>query len=263
MSEQHPSKYEALFNYWKKEEVQPFSGWDFSYLADRCVEEKPPWSYEDMVRELLSDSASVLDIGTGGGEKLLKFRDTLPPQTVATEGYRPNYLLARERLEPYGITVVECESNLERELPFDDASFDLVINRHTAFNLSEVERVLTPGGTFLTQQVDGNALHDLSDVFGYTQPWTFSTLDFVLVKARETTDLEVKIAQEWAGKMIFRDVGAIVYHLKAVPWTAPQDFSVERYHAHLERLQQRLEREGELAFCWKLLLVRLKKEHLD
>ena len=30
---------------WQREEQQPFTGWDFSYLDGRMLEEQAPWSY--------------------------------------------------------------------------------------------------------------------------------------------------------------------------------------------------------------------------
>jgi SAM-dependent methyltransferase len=247
----------ALLGKWQAEERQPFTGWDFSYLADRWINETPPWSYEEMVRELMAASRAVLDLGTGGGEKLLGFKDVFPPRVVATEGYPPNFCLAQERLEPLGVEVVESNGSLFEILPFEAEAFDLVIDRHTGFNIAEVERVLTPGGTFLTQQVDGRNLSDLSAAFDCEQPWTYFTLDFVLEKIKET-NLMVEVAQEWTGKLIFKDVGAIVYYLKAVPWTV-EDFSVERNLDHLLALQQRFEQEGELAFCQRMMVVKASK----
>lgn len=75
---------------WKREAQQPFSGWDFSYLKGRYCEPSPPWSYEAMVRALLENADAVLDMGTGGGEKLLEFKEALPANTVATEGWPSN-----------------------------------------------------------------------------------------------------------------------------------------------------------------------------
>ena len=34
--------------------------------------------------------------------------------------------------------------------------------------------------------------------------------------------LQVTEMEEWAGKMVFADVGAIVYYLKATPWLVPE-----------------------------------------
>ena len=249
---------DPLLKEWKVEEIAPFTGWDFCRLSGRLIHDTPPWSYEKMARELLSSASSALDLGTGGGERLLEFKDVLPARTTATEGYRRNFVLAKNRLRPFGIEVVECNDSLEQELPFKDEKFDLVINRHTAFNASEVERILTPGGVFLTQQVDGSNLADLSTAFGDAQPWPFITLEFFLEKIR-ATDLVVEMAEEWTGRTIFKDVGAIVYYLKAVPWTVPQSFSVEKHEVHLRKLQRRLEQDGELSFQQKLLMVKTGK----
>jgi SAM-dependent methyltransferase len=48
-------------------------------------------------------------------------------------------------------------------LPFADGAFDLAINRHESFRGDEAYRVLAPGGTFLTLQVD---YHDDDALFG-------------------------------------------------------------------------------------------------
>jgi SAM-dependent methyltransferase len=252
---------QELIEQWKREEQEPFAGWDFSHLDARCHDEDPPWSYEEMVRSLMVTASSVLDMGTGGGEKLLEFRDIWPPRVAVTVGYAPNLRLVRERLGPLGVEVIESKTPLYDELPFESDSFDLVINRHSGFNIGEVERVLAPGGTFLTEQIDGRSFSDLSAAFDCQQPWTHSTLDWVLDQIAET-QLVVEIAREWTGKAVFDDVGAIVYYLKAVPWTV-EGFSVERNLAHLFALQQRLEREGELVFSDMMMLIKAVNTTFD
>jgi len=249
--------FSKLIEEWKKEEQKPFTGWDFSYLEGRMIEEKPPWSYEDRVKELMKGTESLLDLGTGGGEKLLQFRDIFPPKTFATEGYRPNYLLAKERLKPFGVTIVFSNDSLEQILPFDDETFDLVIDRHTSFNISEVDRVLKKGGTFLTQQVDGKSLEDLMATFDCAPNWSFFNLDFVLQKVQET-DLTVLQAQESKCLVQFKDVGTVVYFLKAIPWFV-DNFSVERYLPNLLKLQEEYQTKGILTFHSKYLMMEAKK----
>lgn len=48
----------------------PFRGWDFSVLGERVVVEPPPWSFEQLVYDEAARAASMLDMGTGGGEWL-------------------------------------------------------------------------------------------------------------------------------------------------------------------------------------------------
>jgi hypothetical protein len=57
---------------WKREEQEPFSGWDFSHLDGRMIEEQAPWFYSTRAAELMRQASSVLDLGTGGGERLLR-----------------------------------------------------------------------------------------------------------------------------------------------------------------------------------------------
>ena len=55
-----------LIDIWTHEDQQPFSGWDFSYLDGRMLEDQAPWSYSSRVAELVRHSSSVIDLGTGG-----------------------------------------------------------------------------------------------------------------------------------------------------------------------------------------------------
>ena len=246
-----------LLESWQLEEEQPFTGWDFSYLDDRMVEEQPPWSYRERARELLHQSESVLDMGTGGGERLLELRDDWPDKVVVTESYPPNVKLANERLGPLGVTVVEVALTRVGLMPFERGEFDLVLNRHSGLNCAEVARILAPGGTFLTQQVHGLWAQDLLAAFGTTPQWPDATLDFYLPKL-EAAGLSIETAEEWLGRLIFLDVGAVVYYLKAVPWLV-QGFSVDTHTEHLLRLQGRLEREGELVFEARKMLIEARE----
>lgn len=220
---------------WRAEEQQPFQGWDFSYLEGRYHEEQPTWSYDRLVRDLLNGADSVLDMGTGGGEKLLEFQDALPPNTIATEGHAPNVPVARANLEPHGITVVEYDVETDQQMPFTESSFELVINRHEAYDSVEVARILRADGIFLTQQVDGRDLGDLLSIFGTESHYLHVNLEHCR-QLLESAGLKIDRAQEWAGKATYKDVGALVYYLHAAPWDAPENFSVDRYANQLLRL---------------------------
>ena len=54
------------------------------------------------------------------------------PSTIfATEGYAPNVPIARKKLEPLGVTVVEVTD--DTALPFQDGQFNLIINQHESY----------------------------------------------------------------------------------------------------------------------------------
>ena len=82
-----------LIKQWKKEERMPFKGWDFSYIKNRIIEEKPPWNYAKIARQLIRKSKSVLDMETGGGE-IFSSLGPFPKHAIAYEGYKPNVKVA-------------------------------------------------------------------------------------------------------------------------------------------------------------------------
>lgn len=145
---------------WQEEEAQAhIHGWDFSPIQARFEEEHDlPWDYRRLVQESLRDDMALLDYDTGGGEFLLSLGHP-PERTAATEGYPPNVRLCRETLLPLGVDFRECAD--PSRIPFPGGSFDLILNRHGAFDPAELFRLLRPGGLFLTEQVGEDNDRDL------------------------------------------------------------------------------------------------------
>jgi len=247
-----------LIGNWRREEQQPFSGWDFSYLEGRMLEDQAPWSYSSRAAELMRHSSSVIDLGTGGGERFLKLQEYWPNRVVVTEDYPPNFRLATERLSHFGVRVVNVLLADDDPMPFTNDEFDLVLNRHTAFNPKEVARILAPGGTFLTQQVHGLWAYDLLAVFNAKPQWPEATPE-KYVPQLKAAGLTIADTKEFSGQLSFTDVGAIVYYLKAVPWLVP-GFSVETHSQHLLVLQHRLESGEGLAFVARKYLIEACKD---
>lgn len=237
---------DSLVESWRREEAEPFRGWDFSHLRGRWDEEHPPWSYEDLARDLLRAARAAVDLGTGGGERLSRLADAFPTRMFATEAFPPNVILAKERLEPLGVTVLPYRSMdvVGGPLPFDRGSLDLVLDRHESYDAREVARVLRPGGRFLTQQVDGETHAALLGLFYPNRTTQPAKLDRFVADA-ESAGIRVLRAEEWWGDSTFADVGALVYYLKAIIWDAP-GFSVAKYEPILRQLHARCERDGGL-----------------
>ncbi len=86
----------------------PFSRWDFSWLESRRVHTPDPRGeidYEERAREAVAKAIAVLDLGTGGGERLSRLAP-FPKVAVATEAYPPNVREAARRLTPLGVQVI-------------------------------------------------------------------------------------------------------------------------------------------------------------
>jgi len=261
MVRQNIMDHNELIESWKREEGQSFTGWDFSYLDGRMLEEQAPWSYSLRARELMQGSSSVLDLGTGGGERFLKLREHWPNKVTVTEDYPPNFKLAMERLSPFGVRVVDVHLTDDSPMPFAEGEFDLVMNRHSGFNCSEVARVLALDGTFLTQQVHGLWAYDLIAAFDAKPQWPDATLEKYVPRLK-SAGLTIINAQEWSGELAFTDVGAIVYYLNAVPWLV-SGFSVESHLKYLLKLHGQLENGEALSFVARKYLIEARKVELS
>lgn len=251
------SKRDKLIQQWRKDELAPFQGWNFFYLKGRYREEKPSWNYKTITKKLIKKSNSVLDMATGGGEVFSEILSVFKPKkAIAIEGYKPNVSVAKKSLKKYDVRVIYV--NEIKKLPFKDGEFDLVLNRHGGFNVNELARIISCKGLFFTQQVDGRNLKDLMKEFGTVPKWKFNTLSNV-TKNLKKVGFEIVDTKEWKGKTIFKDVGALIYFLKAIPWIV-SDFSVKKYLTILEKFQKRIKNKSKLEFTARRFLILAKKK---
>lgn len=246
---------DKLVEQWKEDEKAVFKGWDFSYLKKRMIDPNPPWNYIKIAKKLIKKSKAVLDMETGGGEIFSSLKPFLK-HAVAYEGYKPNVSVARKRLKPLGVKVIETR-NLKK-LPFKDKEFDLVLNRHGAINGKEIYRILKDGGTFFTQQVTGSDdSQDLVREFKAKRKFSDINLE-KYVKELKKAGFKIKSSRKWKGKKVFKDVGAIVYYLKAIPWIV-KGFGVKNNLKDLKRLQKKIEKNKELKFQTAKFMILAKK----
>lgn len=238
--------------------AHPLKGWDFGWIREqgRFQETALPWDYAALVARQEQRSPDLLDIGTGGGERLASFVPH-PPRTIATESYAPNVRRAARRLSPLGIQVVQTsgardnarqrDSDSAGRLPFRDGAFHLVIDRNEAFVAREVARVLAHGGTFLTEQTGSSEIPELHRLLGEPlPPVPYPEWELALARTQVTrAGLDVRESEEARFEMTFQDVGVLVWYLLAVPWVVP-GFSVERHRDRLIELHAQMRRDGPL-----------------
>lgn len=238
----------------------PFAGWDWSYLHGRLTQAELPWDYSAKVRAMMRRARSMLDMGTGGGEFLTTLAP-FPEHTCATEGYPPNVPIARQRLEPLGVKVFDTTGDSKnRNLSFSDEEFELVVNRHESFWAPELWRVLTRGGSFITQQVGGHNNIGLNEwLQGEHAVKQLYRWDLAgAVQLFTEIGFQIMDAQEAFPQATFADIGAIVYYLRAIPWQV-RDFTVPRYRARLLAMHSHIQQHGGLIVKSHRFFVRAVK----
>jgi SAM-dependent methyltransferase len=235
---------DELFNFMLSEAEAHFAGWDFSYIEGREDQAPLRWSYISEALLRVRISRAVLDMDTGGGEMFARLAP-FPPVAYATEAYAPNVPIARERLAPLGVQVAALDEDEPRQLPFEDQTFDLILNRHGYYWEPELYRILQPGGVFITQQVGDRNDIGIRELLG--APTANVNIEWAdldeAVANLVAADFQIVKQLEDIYPQRFYDVGAIVYQLKAIPWQIP-DFSVERYFDQLKTVHENIQRDG-------------------
>ena len=219
---------EELKTIWKREENCAFiQGWDFSHLKGRYEEEnRLPWDYEAIIRSALKDEMKLLDYDTGGGEFLLSLH------------------------HPYENT---------SHIPFDDESFDIIINRHGDFYPPEIGRLLKPGGLFITQQVGSDNDRELVEMVLPDAEKPFSHANLREQRSGfSDAGFEILQAEEAFGPIAFYDVGAFVWFARIIEWEFP-GFSVDRCFERLLQLQKTVERDGKIVGTTHRYLIVARK----
>jgi len=229
---------DKLKQQWLDEENAVLTGWDFSRLDKKTETAQMKWDYTEVVKRHLKPVDMLLDMGTGGGERLFEIGHPYH-LTHVTEGYPPNVELCRKNLVPLGIGVKQVFSDI---LPFENEMFDVVINRHSSFDIFEVWRVLKPRGVFITQQVGGENDRKLMAALGYeNQIWPHSLRNNINKVERQ--GFEVIEEDEYFQSVKYFDVADVVFFAKAIMWEFP-GFSVESHLPQLIEIQKQIDSNG-------------------
>ena len=238
-----------------KEYNANFSGWDFSYVKGRAIEDELPWDYRNIVEKHFIGKNCLLDMETGGGEFLTSLSN-LPPNVYATEGYEPNIPIAEKKLMDKKIILKPIKKH--GEIPFDNENFDIIINRHGSFDVNEIKRSLKKDGIFITQQVGGLNLINFNMAF---ETKTMDYVEWCLIKTIEIfkdAGMEIIEYSEKIGNTKFMDIGAIVYYLKCLPWQV-DGFSIDKYYKKLEIMNEIIKNNGFIDIVMHRFYIIVKK----
>ena len=215
--------------------------WDFSMFEIETVS-LTNWDLYDELRKVTNKNSKVLDLGTGGGEKLLEFFPDCA-EILGTDFSEAMIETAKKNLLKSGRKNIDFRymDNLAMDVPND--YYDVVVARNTVTDPKQIIKCLKPGGYLLIHGVDKDDCWSLKMLFGRGQGFkdtkSMSIIDYENVLKAGFRDAELVPIHE---REYFKNAVLFKAFLKKVPII--DDFSEEKNdherHTYLNDLDEKL-----------------------
>lgn len=172
--------------------------WDFSKI--KCKTEIiTNWDFYEKIKENINEKSLCLDIGTGGGEKVLKNYPEVA-MVIATDFSEEMIKTAKANSKKYQNRNIRfCEMDNEN-MKFPKETFDLVSARHTVIDAKQIYEVLIDEGVLIIEGIDKDDCIEIKEIFGrgqgYKDKKAISEIDYEALKDAGFKDIEkVEILQ--------------------------------------------------------------------
>ena len=172
------------------------------------------------------EKVRVLELGSGSGELweslMGKFKNS---QIILSDTSEERLLEARKKLHMHNFNFKVIDPH---KINYNDAIFEVVIANHNLFFakdlkmvLSEIKRVLRPGGIFICTTNSTDHLRELSNLlenFGinsYFEKGIINTFDFENGEKKLNKYFEVVFSEKFANVLEIPDIGSILSYLRS------------------------------------------------
>ena len=135
------------WNYYNK-----IKNWDFSQI--NCeIESLTNWDMYKILNEKATTKSRILDLGTGGGEKVIKeFPEVL--EIVGTDFSPAMIETANKNLKKANKKNIKFRIMDNLNMDTEDDYFDIVVARHTCIDAKQIYKTLKKSGLLLVKGVD-------------------------------------------------------------------------------------------------------------
>lgn len=175
------------------------------------------WNLYETLNKIANKNSKILDLGTGGGEKLLKFFPDCE-EILGTDFSNEMIKTANENLIKSGRKNIKFElmDNLNMNVP--NNYYDIVVARNTVIDPKQIYKCLKKDGYLLIKGVDKYDCHSLKKVFkrgqAYNDETPISIIDYENVLNAGFKDVELIPLHE---REYFKNKHLFKEFLKKVP----------------------------------------------
>lgn len=170
---------ENELNYYEK-----IGNWDFSQIKCK-TENLINWNYWEKIKENTNEKSLCLDLGTGGGEKVLKNYPDVG-MIIATDFSEEMIKTAKENAKRYPNKRVKFTKMNNLEMNFPKETFDLISARHTIIDAKQIYDCLAPDGIVVIRGVDKQDCWEIKELFGRGQAYN----DEIAISEKDYSDLK-------------------------------------------------------------------------
>ena len=163
---------------------EKIGNWDFEQIKYK-TEALTDWNFYEKIKEFTDKNSICLDLGTGGGEKVLKYYPEVG-KIYATDFSGEMIKTAKENAKLYPNRNVEFLQMDNLNMTFPDGMFDLISARHTIINAKQIYKTLKADGVLVIEGVDKKDCWELKELFRRGQAFN----DEVAISRKDYEDLK-------------------------------------------------------------------------
>ncbi len=148
---------------------EKIKNWDFS-MINYTEESLTDWDFYKIIKDNTEPSYKILDLGTGGGEKVINDFPVCQ-EILGTDFSEEMIKTANKNLKKSNRENISFRqmNNLYMDTP--DNYFDIVVARHTCIDSKQIYKTLKPGGKLILRGVDKLDCWSLKTLFGKGQAY--------------------------------------------------------------------------------------------
>ena len=162
---------------------EKIGNWDFSEIK-RETKKLTNWDLYEKIKENTNEKSLCLDLGTGGGEKVLKNYPDVG-MLIATDFSEEMIKTAKENAKKYPNKNVKFTKMDNLKMTFPNETFDLISARHTIIDAKQIYDCLVPGGIVVIRGVDKKDCWEIKELFGRGQAYN----DEIAISEKDYQDL--------------------------------------------------------------------------
>ena len=162
---------------------EEIGNWDFSQIK-YSTEKITDWDFYEKINENTNENSLCLDLGTGGGEKVLT-RYPNVGMIIATDFSNTMIETAKQNAKKHPNKKVKFAYMDSMNMSFPSGMFDLISVRHTVMNAKQIYEVLADDGVVIIEGIDKKDCWELKEVFKRGQAYK----DKISIAEKDYNDL--------------------------------------------------------------------------